>query len=145
MCQNYLDGLMWITKYYFSNCPSWDWSYKFPKSPFITDISKFLKTYHYNVNDIEFTKSQSLNATTQLMCVIPKDYKYLLSKNHQKIMDDITLGDMFPSRFILDIANKDLFRNCLPILPTLDIERIKKINIPMNDILDKKEQDIIIR
>jgi len=97
MCQNYLDGLMWITKYYFSNCPSWDWSYKFPSSPFITDISKFLKSYHYNINNTEFEINQPLNATIQLLCVLPKEYNYLMHTDYKKLIENISIGDLFPS------------------------------------------------
>jgi len=126
VCKNYLDGVVWITKYYFNKCPSWDWTYKYNHAPFLTDLSKFIKTQHYNINTLQFLDSQPIEAITQLMCVIPTNYTHLLPEQYNNLMlsEDSRIADMFPIEYELDIMNKDMFMQCIPILPYLDINRV---------------------
>jgi 5'-3' exonuclease len=141
MCKEYLDGLLWIAEYYFSDCPSWNWSFKYENAPFLSDIKKFIRTYQYNPNTIKFDKGQPLKPITQLMCVIPKQYYYLLPKKYQSLMisDESKIGDLFPDTFELDVYNKDMYWQCIPILPYLDINRIEKeLNAIKEDKNDKK-------
>ena len=152
ICKNYLDGILWITKYYFGKCPSWNWTYNYSHAPFLTDLSKFIKTQHYNINDLELDIGSPLNATTQLLCVIPRQYSYLLPKNYVKLMNmnESPIADMFPLKFEIDVMNKDMFWQCIPLIPPIDIDRIKIAveKIPNSTIANKiNEQfnEIIIR
>lgn len=151
ICKNYIDGIMWIAKYYFGECPSWHWVYDYQCAPFVTDLSKFMLTNHYNVNNHEFELSEPLQPITQLMCVIPKTYSYLLPECYAKLMnDDSPIGDIFPNNFNIDLCNKDMFWQCNPILPSLNIKRITDItnNIKQTQQIKKLNQligHIVIR
>lgn len=141
MCKEYLDGLLWIAEYYFSDCPSWNWSFKYENAPFLSDIKKFIRTYQYNPNTIKFDKGHPLKPIAQLMCVIPKQYYYLLPKKYRSLMisDESNLGDLFPDTFELDVYNKDMYWQCIPILPYLDINRIEEeLNRIEEDKNDRK-------
>ena len=125
MCQNYLDGMIWVANYYFCECPSLSWSYEYSHAPFLSDLSKFIKSQQYNINNIDFDNNIQINAITQLMCVIPPLYKDLLPPNYSDLMTySSVIGDLFPTQFELDTKNKTTFRQCIPILPKLDIFRI---------------------
>jgi 5'-3' exonuclease len=128
ICKNYLDGILWITKYYFGKCPSWSWTYNYSHAPFVTDLSKFIKTQRYNINDLQFDTGKPLLATIQLLCVIPGDYSHLLPMNYAKLMNssDSLIADMFPTKFKIDVMNNDMYWKCIPILPQLDIDRVQK-------------------
>lgn len=145
ICKNYIDGVMWIAKYYFGECPSWTWVYEYQCAPFVTDLNKFMQTHHYNVNNHEFELSKPLQPITQLMCVIPKTYSYLLPDNYSKLMNDESpIGDMFPSKFTLDICNKDMFWQCNPILPHLNIERVTEITDTLKQTAQTKKLNQIM-
>lgn len=128
ICQNYLDGLMWVTQYYFGKCKSWDWSYHYSHSPFICDLSKFIKNNQYNINYTKFEETKPLEPKTQLLCVIPPQLNYLLPESYRKLMDYKTsdIAYMFPSNFELDVYNNELLWQCIPKLPDIDINRIKE-------------------
>lgn len=149
VCKNYLDGILWITKYYFGCCPSWEWTYNYSHAPFVTDLSKFIKTQHYDINNIHFDMGCPIPATVQLLCVIPPSYSHLLPKQYKILIDpdNLIIGDMFPLEFELDTSNKDMFWQCIPILPHLDLQRVilecnkipdteevKKLNAQFHDI-----------
>lgn len=132
ICKNYLDGICWITNYYFHECPSWEWMYPYLHSPFISDLSKFIKTQKYNINSTSFKPSEPLNPLIQLMCVLPPQLSYLLPKKYEDLINSDNLGDLFPITFELDKTNKDMLWQCIPKLPLLDIQRlnneVKNIN-----------------
>ena len=43
MVYEYLRGLKWVTLYYFDSCPSWDYYYKYDRSPFMYDVYNYIK------------------------------------------------------------------------------------------------------
>jgi len=149
ICKNYIDGIMWITKYYFNGCQSWNWVYEYQCAPFVSDLNKFMQTYHYNVNELQFELGQPIPAVIQLLCVIPKQYSYLLPDKYAELMNDTSsIGDMFPSNYILDTCNKDQFWQCNPILPILNMNRILNTTqhmtvIPYIEIINKILQNIV--
>lgn len=145
VCQNYLDGITWIARYYFGRCPSWTWTYNYSHAPFLSDISKFIKTQHYNINNISFDVGNPVDSVTQLMCVIPTEYSFLLPKNYVEIMQsDLSISYMFPHTFQLDTMNKDAFWKCIPLLPNVDLQKITKIvdMLPKNKRTDKLNKQI---
>lgn len=150
VCKNYIDGIMWIAKYYFGECPSWSWVYEYNCAPFVTDLNKFLQTYHYNVNNYVFHPDAPLQPITQLLCVIPKAYSYLLPEQYAELMQfDSQIGDMFPDDFDIDVCNKNMYWQCIPILPYLNIDRViastKKIKqTPEMAILNNISEHLII-
>lgn len=131
MCLNYLSGIMWIAKYYFGNCVSWSWMYNYEHAPFIVDLNKYMKTYHLNLNAIQYELSKPLNPILQLLCVIPIPCNYLLPQEYANLMTDENspIGDMFPSKFEIDTANKTMYWQCIPILPLIDLKRLREIKV----------------
>ncbi len=149
LCQNYFEGLEWVTKYYFEGCPSWEWQYKFTHSPFISDLYFYLKN---NFIDIKFEKSVPLEPCMQLLSVLPPICANELPKKYQKLVTDNNskIIDMFPdtSKIEIDYIYKDLLWECIPMIPYLDINRIKeecnKIKISKNEeVLNKTYSEFI--
>lgn len=152
ICKNYLDGIIWITKYYFGKCHAWNWTYNYSHAPFLSDLSKFIKTQHYNINDFQMEPGRPMCASTQLLCVIPPTYSYLLQKKYSELMipNSSPIADMFPSEFKIDTFNKDMLWQCIPILPHLDIERVlnavdKIRKTPEMMKIDAQFDDIVIK
>jgi 5'-3' exonuclease len=47
--------------------------------------------------------------------------------------DDSDIGDMFPTTFAIDTANKEMYWQCVPILPVLNIERVDQETSKINN------------
>jgi len=126
-CNNYFEGLLWVANYYFKECCSWNWFYKFDHAPFISDMAVYFKKF--NMKNVKFELGKSLNPTTQLLSVLPPQSKYLLPKNvrHLMISFKSPIIYLYPIDYELDMLYKRKYWECIPILPALEIETIKKI------------------
>lgn len=126
MVQKYLEGLVWVSRYYYYGCPGWEWQYPFLHSPFISDVYNYFRKNTSSINKIQFTGGRSLKPCVQLLCVIPSTYYNIVSTSYQTLMlsSKSPIIDLFPQKVSIDMINKDMQWMCLPMLPYLDIERI---------------------
>jgi 5'-3' exonuclease len=135
----YMEGINWVTLYYFDKCPSWEWYYPFDYPPFITDIVRYFPktniTFNNNNND------SALNPYMQLLAVLPKQSSYLLPKGLAKLMDsdNSSLTYLYPLEFEQDFINKTRYWMGIPKLPPLNIPLIKHIFEKYKDDLTKEE------
>ena len=122
----YVDGLKWVTEYYYNGCPSWKWKFPYIQAPFISDIYMYLKKTNFDINEIKFNMGEPLSPERQLLAVLPYSCADLLSKEYRYLMTDAKspIIDMYPKKVDLEMIHKDLFRECIPKLPYLDIDRI---------------------
>jgi 5'-3' exonuclease len=139
VCQSLLEGLLWVTKYYFEECPDWLWSYKYLHAPFISDFADYCIDNKKDINAIKFNiNNKPLTPFMQLMCILPSSCKHLLPKQYGNLMIDYSpICDMYPTKIIIDMINKDQYFTCIPLLPPINIDRIHEA---VKDIkLSKKE------
>ena len=64
LCKDYLDSLVWTTKYYFDECIDWRYSTKFNEGPLLNHFSKHLDNINklsFEKNDKEFTNIEQLS------------------------------------------------------------------------------------
>lgn len=125
VCKCYLEGLKWVTLYYFQKCPDWRWQYVYNHAPFLSDMYRYINK-NVDLNKIEFNNNEPINCCTQLLCVLPPSCNNILPKEYRNLINTIQspIIDMFPEKIELDMLNKDAYWQCIPLLPTLDIDRI---------------------
>lgn len=142
LCKNYLEGLVWVTKYYFEGCSSWTWHYPFSHAPFISDLYEYINDSSINdINKITFNKDKPLNPCVQLLAVLPKQCNHELPKKYRHLVtsENSPIIDMYPDKVELDLIHKDMLWQAIPFMPYLDITRI---NNTVNDIeLDSNEKE----
>ncbi len=140
MVYHYMIGLKWITMYYFDKCPSWDWYYPFDHAPFINDM---IRT-KFKFNTIKFTKDKPVSPFEQLLIVLPKESSYLLPKELQKIMTNPngSASHLYPTKFELDMIGKKKYWMCIPLLPNLEINLIKKLFEKYSKILPENMREL---
>jgi len=121
--KNYLEMIVWITKYYFDiNMPSWQFCYYFESAPFASDLKNYLDKNKIK-EEIEY--KPVIKMETQLLSVIPSYYANILKEckiNTSKFSDKKTQF-MFPTDYELDYT-KDQYWMCEAILPMIDLELV---------------------
>jgi 5'-3' exoribonuclease 2 len=126
LCKNYFEGLEWVSKYYFEGCPSWLWQYRYTHSPFVSDLYFYLKN---NFVEVKFKKDSPLEPCVQLLSVLPPACHKELPKKFQKLVTDNSspIKDMFPESqdIEIDYLYKDQLWECVPMIPYLNVDRIK--------------------
>lgn len=130
LVEEYLIGLKWVTNYYFDKCPSWSWYYPYDYPPFLEDINNFLvKNKKFNMNNIKFEMSSPLKPFNQLLLVLPPQSSYLIPKELRKIVNNSksSLAYMFPTQISQDFVGKTKHWMAQPLLPSLDIDNVKRV------------------
>lgn len=133
ICQNYFDGLVWIGKYYFTECASWNWYYKYDHAPFVSDLFDYLA--NKKLKECTFVKGEPLQPIMQLLCVLPPQYSFLVPKLYSKLMtsDKSPIKIMYPMEFKQDYINKRKYWQAIPILPPVDLPNVNKQANKLNE------------
>lgn len=131
LCENYLEGILWTTKYYFNSLPSWNWYYKYNISPFICDLSKYIQTKKININHLNlyYPNDLPLKQNVQLLCVIPKQYLINIKPELIKYIEDKRINYLFPDKFEIETENEKMFWKCKPKLPNINFNLLNNIII----------------
>lgn len=75
VCKNYLESIIWTANYYFNDCLSWKFYYRYHYAPFLTDLNEYLK----NINSLDLIKKDNISLTNkeQLLLVLPESSVHL--------------------------------------------------------------------
>lgn len=149
ICKEFLNGLLWVSKYYLDKCCSWNWYYPFNNAPMISDIYNFIErndNYYIDNKIFKGDVGKPLDPFIQLLSVLHPSCNYLLPKNLRYLMlnKKSKIIDLYPHRFNEDLIGKSLLWKCTPKLPKLDIDRIKK-NVSYKYISEKEMERNIIK
>lgn len=89
ICENYLEGLEWVLKYYIQGCPDWRWKYKYTYPPLLVDLAPFLSGHKPNQKNPKQGSDPNqgpTNPLTQLACVLPRDQLHLLPEKYRRFL-----------------------------------------------------------
>ena len=139
ICQNYIEGLVWVARYYFESCPTWRWQYKFTHAPFLSDLMIYMKNRDI-MKDYNVPYQEPVNMYTQLVSIIPSVYSDILPQGLQYLCSSVEspIIDMFPIKYEIDMINKTQLYKCIPMIPYLDVARVD--DCIKNITLTKSEQ-----
>lgn len=71
ICQNYLEGLEWVFRYYTDSCAHWKWSYAYHYPPLLTDLVQYIPTREKTLLKKSLGSNTPLSPKTQLAYVLP--------------------------------------------------------------------------
>lgn len=135
MCHNYIEGIIWTSKYYFDKCISYNWQYSYVNCPFVSDLSEYFSKV--NLNNITFKDEYKITPFVQLMSVLPSSCYKLLPIEYGKLMthNNSPIIDLFPTGVKIDTLYKESDHKCIPLIPNIDIKRILDCtnNIKLSD------------
>lgn len=134
--KEYLDGLMWVTRYYTGQSAPLAWSYTYSYSPTVLDLSNYVASLSgtpeikTSMNDVKYLELMA-TGPTQLLAVLPPQSKNLLSSELQDIMTDVNKGCvyMYPIKFKMNTYLKNYLWECTPKLPEVDLRRLGNVLI----------------
>lgn len=100
--ESYVQGLVWVLKYYHQGCGSWTWFYPYLYSPLGSDLK--------NLSDIslDFTKGRPFTPLMQLLSVLPPQSGAFLPPPYKAIMTSPTspMLQFYPKDFSVDVNGK---------------------------------------
>jgi 5'-3' exonuclease len=135
ICQNYLEGIEWTMNYYFNQCISRDWYYKYNYSPSLMDLYNFILINLQNteefIRDSIYKNYPKIKYDTdlQLLLVLPPASKELVKPKLRSIMSDISLGctHYYPEKFSIPTYLKMYLWETSPNLPPIDIVKLLEV------------------
>jgi 5'-3' exonuclease len=117
--KEYLKSILWVQYYYFLDCPSWSWYYKYRVTPLPSDILDVLNNEVTDINLLseEFDLGKPYTPFQQLMFILPRQLISTLpkSKEFKKIVDKY--DELYPTEFDIDVTVGHKYWNCHAILP----------------------------
>lgn len=146
----YLEGIMWVSRYYFESCPAWKWHYPYDHGPFISDINEYLTRTNFDINTIEFELGRPVSPMIQLLTVLPPNTSNIVASSYRDLMTnpESPIIYMYPKKTQLDMLGKDHYWQCIPKLPIMDIEKIEETvvnkKLTKNEEKRNKERDIYV-
>jgi len=130
ICMKYLEGLVYVLRYYLVGVPSWRWYYPFRASPVPSDVLYFMKNESL---DFKFKKDEPYTPLQQLMMLLPLKYKDLLPRKLQGMITDLNFPfyPYYPIDFNVDFLLKEKFIYSEPLIPDyndklFDLPNVKK-------------------
>lgn len=143
VCKNFLEAIMFSTKYYYSGVPSWTWFYRFPVSPMMSDVLDYYNRVVKNVNDIQLDMGNPVKPIQQLMMVSPPQSKELLPSAYQKLMVEVEspIIEYYPIDFEYFVFNKFNLYQGEPILPTINQNHVIRVLEERENELTKDEKE----
>ncbi|CAM9488808.1 unnamed protein product, partial [Ectocarpus fasciculatus] len=121
MCHHYIKGLLWVFKYYYEGCVSWNWFYPFHYAPFASDL------VNVDAYEIEFELSQPFHPFEQLLSVLPAESSHCLPEACSWLMIDSEspIIDIYNSDIPIDPNGKPLPWLWVLLIPFIDENRVR--------------------
>lgn len=126
LCNNYLEGLEWVFKYYSKGCYDWQWKYNYHYPPLFKDLLHFIP--HFETEFVIKKPELSLSPLTQLSYVLPVTNHHLMPKKVQDFLSKFYNHD-YASDYQFEWAFCRYFWESHPILPEISGSDIKRWEI----------------
>jgi 5'-3' exonuclease len=141
--KNYFESLMFSTKYYYVECPSWKWHYKYRVSPLLSDVLEALEKNLIDINNLNFEIAEPYTPFQQLMLIYPPQMDYLVPAPLRPIMNDdkFLCTQFYPVDFRLDVAAGIKTQYSEAILPEIDEELLIPTVKKMEEKLTAEEKE----
>lgn len=136
--RSYIQGLIWVMKYYYVGCPSWKWYYPFHYAPFASD----LRNIERFSNDCKsFELNTPFNPVEQLMAVLPSDSSHAVPQAARWLMcdEESPILDFYPKDVPVDPNGKAMPWLWVVLLPFIEEDRLFSAFHPTMDKWTKEE------
>jgi 5'-3' exonuclease len=139
VCTEYFKGMLFVLRYYIDEIPDWHWFYPFHYAPFFCDMGECINDFE---NEMKFEKHTPLNPFEQLLAVLPPQSSEILPVACRDLLlsDDSSISDFYPLKFEIDLEGKRQEWEGHPILPFIDVDRLKNAYKTVENKLSDNEK-----
>lgn len=139
VCMEYFKGLLFVLRYYIDDIPDWHWAYPFHYAPFFMDMYECIEDFD---GEMKFERHAPLKPFEQLLAVLPPQSKEILPLACRSLLvsADSPIIDFYPLTFEIDLEGKRAEWQGHPILPFIDVDRLKKAYSSIEDKLTDEER-----
>eukprot|EP00302_Diacronema_sp_CCMP2436_P049793 CAMPEP_0180100986 /NCGR_PEP_ID=MMETSP0985-20121206/29242_1 /TAXON_ID=483367 /ORGANISM="non described non described, Strain CCMP 2436" /LENGTH=663 /DNA_ID=CAMNT_0022036861 /DNA_START=12 /DNA_END=2003 /DNA_ORIENTATION=- len=136
--QSYVEGLIWVLRYYYKGVQSWGWFYPYHYAPCASDMSHLCDL----LPQIAFEKGEPWSPLTQLMAVFPARSGHAMPVSYRELManDGSSVIDFYPSDFKQDLNGKKFGWQAIAVLPFIDAVRLQSALAPLKPQLADEER-----
>ena len=132
ICNNYIQGIVWIYNYYFKNNSYYSWYYKYCYSPTLLDLVNVLSSC--KIDELEASVASDpdreilMNNEIQLLMVLPPQSMSIIAPHLQSVMRDVSLGALhyYPWKFTITTFLKTYLWECSAYIPDIKINTLIK-------------------
>ncbi|CDS06355.1 hypothetical protein LRAMOSA08883 [Lichtheimia ramosa] len=134
--RSYVEGLVWVFKYYYKGCPSWSWYFPYYYAPMASDF------VNIDSFDIKFELNEPLKPFEQLMGVLPPASRAHIPVAFHSLMtdEDSPIHDFYPIEFEVDMDGKKWEWQGVVKLPFIETSRLLEAMNTVYDQLNDEEK-----
>jgi len=137
IAREYMEGLVWVLRYYYQGCCSWTWYYPFHYAPFAGELKEVPA-----MGPFDFDLGEPFTPFEQLMGVLPAASADCLPEPYRELMTSPTspIFDFYPETFELDLNGKKQAWHAVVLLPFIDQHRLIAAVRPLSRALSESER-----
>uniref|UniRef100_A0A6C0DAR3 Xrn1 N-terminal domain-containing protein n=1 Tax=viral metagenome TaxID=1070528 RepID=A0A6C0DAR3_9ZZZZ len=128
ICNNYLEGLEWVYKYYSFDCPDWRWKYNYHYPPLFSDLSKYIPHFEMDFIVSDKKTNNPFSKMAQLSYVMPSSNLELLPNNICVFLKN-NYPELYPEKYHFEWAFCRYFWEAHPLLPVIPISLLEQWEI----------------
>lgn len=149
--------MVWVLRYYYQGCPSWEWFYPYHYAPLASDLVGLSDIFSSRCSRrpdevmsgklsssecIPFVRGKPFTAFEQLMGVLPADSSHCMPPAYANLMQDpsSSIAEFYPTDFEVDMEGKRWAWQGIALLPFIDQHRLLRAIAPLEATLSEEEK-----